>query len=68
MACVEGNLNDLSQSDSFVDTTEEELTELLEGSKSKNTNKSTKSALTQFKSFLKVHNLPDIEDLDLEIF
>ena len=49
-----------------VDTTEDELQELLQDSKSKNTNRSTKSSLTRFKAFLQLHNLPDIDDIDLD--
>ena len=52
--------------DTFVDTTEEELNELLENRKSKNTNRSTKSALSRFKTFLQVRNLPVMEDLDVK--
>ena len=50
----------------FVETTEEEVAELIEGSKSKNTNRSTKSALTRFKTFLQLREYPDIDDLDLD--
>ena len=50
----------------FVETTEEEVTELIEGSKSKNTNRSTKSAMTRFKAFLQLRHYPDIDNLDLD--
>ena len=67
MAQCEGILNDLSNKDTFVDTTEEELEQLIQGSKSKNTNRSIKSALTRFKAFLTNRNYPNIEDLDPQI-
>ena len=55
-----------SQNETFVETTEEELHSLLEDSKSKNTNRSTKTSLTRFKAFLQLRKLPDVEDLDVD--
>ena len=55
------DLND--NKDNFVETSEQEVEELLKGSKANNTNKSTESSLNRFRKFLQVQDLPELEDL-----
>ena len=50
--------------DTFVETKESEIEQLLKGSKSLNTQKSTNTALTRFKLYLKVRELPELEAID----
>ena len=58
--------DDNSVDSSFVETNEAEINELLEGSKAKNTNRSTNTSVTRFKSYLKHRKLPDIDDIGTE--
>ena len=48
----------------FKDHSEEEIKELLTNKDRKSTQHATQGALNQFNAFLKVENLPDIEDLN----
>ena len=48
----------------FVNTTEEEIEQLLVDSKAKNTNRSTQSSVRRLNAFLKLRELPQLEDLD----
>ena len=50
----------------FVEADDHDIEELLEGSKTKNTNRSTKSSLTRFREYLKHANLPQLEDIQIE--
>ena len=50
----------------FHETTEQELQDLLNDSKSKNTNRSTKTSLNKFKKFLQLRGYPDLEDLECD--
>ena len=50
----------------FVDTNEQDIELLLEGSKAKNTNRSTQSSLTRFREFLQHSKLPDLDDLNID--
>ena len=52
----------------FIDTNDDEIEELLRDSKSKNTQRSTQTALRKFKSFLLLHNMetePELLTVDL---
>ena len=51
---------------SFIDADEEDIQELLESSKTKNTNRSTKSFLTRLHEYLCHANLPPLEEIDID--
>ena len=50
----------------FVDANEEDIQNLIEGSKTKNTNRSTKSSMTRFCEYLKHADLPQVEDIPID--
>ena len=50
--------------DTFVETTEDEIEELLKGSKANNTNKSTETLLNRLKKYLQECDLPDLKDIE----
>ena len=61
-----GNLNQNRDILPLVDTTEEELNEFLTDSKSKNTNRLTKTALNKFKSYLKLLGLSELDLIEVD--
>ena len=54
-----------TQNVTFVDANDDDITELIEGSKTKNTNRSTKLSTTRFREYLKHAKLPDLEEIDI---
>ena len=50
----------------LVDADESDIENLLEGSKSKNTNRSTNTSLTRFCEYLRHAQMPDLEELDTD--
>ena len=50
----------------FLDADESDIENLLEGSKSKNTNRSTNTSLTRFCEYLRHAKMPDLEGLDTD--
>ena len=50
--------------DTFVETTEDEIEELLKGSKANNTNKSTETLLNRLRKYSQVCDLPDLKDIE----
>ena len=60
------NLNESENNDTFINVDDDTITELLNESKAKNTNRSTNTALTRFKTFLKFKKLPDLDLLPEE--
>ena len=54
------------QNESFIDMNDEEIQDLLDNSKSKDTNKSRNTAVNRFKAFLALRNYPDVEQLSDE--
>ena len=60
------NFDQNNEDSSFIDMTDEDIDKLLDDSKSKNTNRSTNSSLNRFKAFLKLKQLPPLEDIKTE--
>ena len=54
------------QNDSFIDMNDDQIQDLLDNSKSKNTNKSTNTTMNRFKAFLALRNYPDVEQISDE--
>ena len=52
--------------ESFVSTTEDQIQQLIADSKSKDTNRTTKSAMACFKKFLQKKNLPEVDLIDYD--
>ena len=52
-----------SEDNSFVETPEQEIEELLSDRKSKNTKRSMETALRRLRGFLKLRSYPELEDI-----